>query len=131
MGVHMSQERLDEIWDRVEAGQSYREIADAVGRGLSTVRDHVNKHNGVRPQPRRVWSDRRLSAEEREEISRRLKAGDSFRKIGSDLGRAGSTICREVNANGGRNNYRAVKAERAVRRRAKRDRSSKLQTNNT
>ena len=40
--------------------------------------------------------------EEREEISRGLAAGDSIRAIAEALGRSPSTVCREVNANGGR-----------------------------
>jgi IS30 family transposase len=51
--------------------------------------------------------------EEREEISRGLAAGLSLRLIAEHLGRAPSTICREVSANGGRRRDRALVAERA------------------
>ena len=52
---------------------------------------------------------------DREEISRRLGAGDSYKAIAGLLGRAVSTISREVNKNGGRDVYRATAAqERAV-----------------
>ena len=66
----------------------------------------------------RVWDDwlargrrcgqsrLRLSLVEREQISRGLAAGESLRQIGRQLGRAGSTISREVAANGGRERYR-------------------------
>ncbi|WUS11417.1 IS30 family transposase [Streptomyces sp. NBC_01260] len=54
---------------------------------------------------------------EREEISRRLCAGDSYQSIAGLLGRAVSTVGREVNNNGGRDVYRAVAAqERALDR---------------
>jgi IS30 family transposase len=43
-----------------------------------------------------------MSFEDREEISRGLAAGDSLRQIAGRIGRAPSTITREVEANGGR-----------------------------
>ena len=66
----------------------------------------------------RERSELRLSLEEREEISRGLAAGDSIRAIAEGLGRSPSTVCREVNANGGRKKYRALLADRAACRRA-------------
>jgi IS30 family transposase len=54
---------------------------------------------------------RRLMAEEREEISRSLAKGESFQKIASHLGRAVSTIAREVTRGGcNRWTYRADRA---------------------
>jgi IS30 family transposase len=67
-----------------------------------------------------------LSLREREEISRGLAAGESLRRIAVGLGRAPSTVCREVTANGGRRAYRAVLAERQARRRARRPKRAKL-----
>jgi Helix-turn-helix domain len=65
-------------------------------------------------EPRR--SSLRLSLAEREEISRGLAAGEPVREIARRLGRAPSTVCREVAANGGRDQYRACAADRrAVR----------------
>jgi IS30 family transposase len=49
-----------------------------------------------------------LSLEEREEISRGLAEGVSLSEIAMRLGRASSTISREVAHNGGRTNYRAL-----------------------
>jgi IS30 family transposase len=58
----------------------------------------------------------RLSFVEREQISRGLAAGQSVRAIARALGRSASTVSREVNANGGRGRYRALRAhERAIR----------------
>ena len=54
----------------------------------------------------------RLCFEEREQISRGLSAGESLRWIGRELQRDASTICREVNANGGRDRYRALRAHK-------------------
>jgi IS30 family transposase len=61
------------------------------------------------------WKDRnprQLSLAEREEISRGLQRGDSFRVIAAVVGRHHSTIGREVNVNGGRVAYRAWRADR-------------------
>nr|WP_237554658.1 IS30 family transposase [Streptomyces sp. SID4948] len=61
-----------------------------------------------------------LTVGEREEISRRLCAGESYRAIASLLGRAASTINREVNRNGGRDVYRAIAAQGRALDRARR-----------
>lgn len=61
----------------------------------------------------------RLSAGEREEISRMLAQGRSFREIARFLGRSVSTISKEV-ASGGVNRYtyRATRAHKRARRKA-------------
>jgi IS30 family transposase len=63
---------------------------------------------------------------EREEISRGLSAGLAIRTIAAQLGRAPSTISREVNANGGRRRYRALQADRAAWAKATRPKACKL-----
>ena len=61
-----------------------------------------------------------LSLEEHEEIRVGLWSGESFRGIAARLGRAPSTVSREVARNLGRWRYRAVEAQaRAVRCRAR------------
>jgi IS30 family transposase len=89
------------------------------------LRKFIADAGGTRPTARER-SDLRLSLEEREEISRGLAAGDSIRAIGEALGRSPSTVCREVNANGGRKRYRALVADRAACRRALRPKRAKL-----
>ena len=76
------------------------------------------------PEP--VRSALRLSLAEREEISRGLAGGESLRAIARRLGRASSTVAREVAANGGRRRYRALPADRAALRRMRRPKPSKL-----
>jgi IS30 family transposase len=49
-----------------------------------------------------------------------------LRVIAAGLGRSPSTVCREVNANGGRRAYRALRADRAAQRRALRPKAAKL-----
>ena len=49
MGVHMTPDDHNQIWDLVEAGESYASIGKMIGRRLTTVREYVNKHHGRRP----------------------------------------------------------------------------------
>ncbi len=129
MGAHRSKEDHEQIWDRFDAGESWTAIGSAIGRRLTTVRDVVTRHGGRRPKRPTVWSDKRLSLPEREEISRGLVAGESFREISRRIGRAPSTVSREVGLNGGRSRYRAIDGEASVRERAKRSRITKLESN--
>ena len=90
-----------------------------------SLRKFLADAGGKRPTARQR-SELRLSLEEREEISRGLAAGDSIRAIAEALGRSPSTVCREVNANGGRRKYRALVADRAASRNALRPKRAKL-----
>ena len=56
-------------------------------------------------------SSRALTVGEREEISRGLATGVSFRQLGVQLGRPTSTVSREVGRHGGRRGYRAAVAD--------------------
>lgn len=94
-------------------------------RHPSTVRDLLKRCGGVRAAPRHRGRSR-LSLIEREEISRGLAAGESLRSIAVGLGRAASTISREVAANGGRDRYRALVADRVAWARAVRPKPTKL-----
>ncbi len=107
-----------------------RKIARRLGRESSSVRTMIEDCGGVRPVPRRRHP-RHLSFIEREEISRGVAAGESMCHIARRLGRAPSTVCREVTRNGGRGQYRAQRADRAALRRARRPKASKLALNST
>jgi IS30 family transposase len=123
--VRFSEEDKKTIWDMREAGVPVERIAKHVGRKNCSVRKFIADAGGRRPTPRER-SEKRLSFAEREEISRELAAGLSLRAIAEKLGRAPSTICREVNANGGRTKYRALQADRSALRRALRPKTAKL-----
>jgi IS30 family transposase len=123
--ARFSLEDRETIWDMREAGVPVKRIARHLGRQNSSLRKFIADAGGTRPTARER-SDLRLSLEEREEISRGLAAGDSIRAIGEALGRSPSTVCREVNANGGRKRYRALVADRAACRRALRPKRAKL-----
>jgi len=68
----------------------------------------------------------RLSVPEREEILLGLHHGLSMRAIARALGRAPSTITREVKANGGRESYRIWPAHQRARACTKRPKAAKL-----
>jgi IS30 family transposase len=70
-----------------------------------------------------------LTLAEREEVSRGLVLRLSVRTIAAGLGRAPSTISREINRNGGDTRYRAVKADTATWDRARRPKQCKLAGN--
>ncbi len=117
-----------EVWDRWQGGEAMRSIARRLGRESSSVRTMIEDCGGVRPVPRRRHP-RHLSVVEREEISRGIATGESLRQIAGRLGRAPSTVCREVARNGGRGRYRALRADRAAWRRAWRPKTAKLAVN--
>ena len=77
-----------------------KRIARHLGRQNVSLRKFIADAGGRRPTPRER-SELRLSLAEREEISRGLAAGYSSHSIAQSLGRAPSTVCREVKANGG------------------------------
>jgi IS30 family transposase len=70
-----------------------------------------------------------LSIAEREEISRGVVASRSLRSISASLNRAPSTVSREINRNGGRQDYRANVADEAAWSRAHRPKTCKLARN--
>ena len=92
---------IDAIWVRLRAGHSVKPTARTLGPPTTTVRSCLLRCGGIRPEPRHRGAGR-LSFEEREEISRGLAAGLSVRAIAVGLGRAPSTVSREVAGNGGR-----------------------------
>jgi transposase, IS30 family len=123
-------ERLSELerWRIAELsaqGWTTRLIAQEVGRGHGVVAKHLRLMRRP-PVPEPVRSALRLSLAEREEISRGVAGGESLRAIARRLGRASSTISREVAANGGRRRYRACRADTAAVRRVRRPKVSKL-----
>jgi DNA-binding CsgD family transcriptional regulator len=123
----LTPESIDRVWLRMRAGQAAKLTARELGLSVSTVRAYLLRCGGIRPLPRRRAVGR-LRLEEREEISRGLAAGHSLRAIALGLGRAPSTVSREVNANGGRR-YRAARADVAAWSRATRTKTCKLAGN--
>ncbi len=116
------------MWDRWEQGDSFHSIARLFDRGHSSVRRVLGESGGIRP-PQRSRSRLALTMCEREEISRGVVAGQSLRSIAASLGRAPSTVSRELKRNGGRRDYRASKADQSAWGRAPRPKTCKLAQN--
>ena len=114
-----------EIWDRWQRGEGLKLIGRVFGRTSSSIFQHLKPHGGIRPVPRQR-SRRALSLDDREEISRGVAAGVSLRSVARRLGRAPSTISRELRRNGGRRAYRAAAADRRAWDRALRPKPCKL-----
>src|SRR6266566_3501090 len=101
-----------EIWMRRGRGEPVWMIARHMGRRRRAVRAHVTSTGGVPPHmPQR--SRRELTMGEREELSRGLAVGESCRAMAARMGRAPSSVSREVRRNGGRECYRAALADEA------------------
>ena len=126
--ARFTEEERVEVWDRWQAGDTNRVIGRDLGRSAASIRAFVESWGGVRPPVRRR-SPQHLSLVEREEISRGVAAGDSLRMVATRLGRAPSTISRELARNGGRHRYRALHADRAALGRGRRPKPSKLAEN--
>ena len=121
----LSSREQQDIWRRYGIGESQRSISRTVGRDMGTLRRLIASTGGRQPADLRR-SPLRLSLSEREEISRGLVAGESCRSIARQLGRAPSTVSREIARNGGRGRYRACEAERIAFTRARRPKATKL-----
>ena len=119
MGKRFTEAEAREVWDRRQSGESLRSIGRRLGRSSGSIRAFVESWGGVAPRVR-CRSVCHLSVTEREEISRGLAAGESLRCIAGRLGRAPSTISRELARNGGRRAYRAHRADRDAWQRARR-----------
>jgi IS30 family transposase len=117
-----------QIFDRWFKGESQYAIARSLGRGHTSIQGVLSRTGGIRPRPRKR-ARRALSLAEREEISRGIVAGRSLRSIADGLGRAPSTVSRELSRNGGRRHYRAHAADQAAWDRAKRPKPCKLALN--
>jgi IS30 family transposase len=116
------------MWDRWQKGESLNSIAKLFDRHHSAIQGILSRSGGIRP-PQRRRSRRTLTLAEREEISRGVVAGLSLGSIAASLGRAPSTISREINRNGGRRQYRASNADQAAWDRAHRPKTCKLAQN--
>ena len=114
-----------EIWDRWQRGESLNAIGRLFDRPSSSIFNMLAPSGGIRPPPRQR-SRLALTLVEREEISRGLACGLSLRAVAARLGRAPSTISRELRRNGGAAGYRAVTADQAAWDRARRPKRCKL-----
>ena len=114
-----------ELWDRWKREESLKAIGRAFGKPSSSIYFLVAPHGGIRPAERRR-SRLALTLAEREVICRGVTAHQSARSIARLLGRSPSTVCREMNRNGGCDRYRAALADENAWARARRPKFCKL-----
>jgi IS30 family transposase len=118
-----------EIIRLAASGRTFAEIRDELDVGKGTVGRVVQSCGGVFRREQWECSKFRLSLDERVEIALGLEVGLSFTAIAAKLGRAVSTVSREVNGRGGRGGYRPVAAHRAAESAARRPKTTRLATN--
>ncbi len=128
--IYYSESQKALMWDRWQKGDTLHQIAKLFDRHHASIRGILAETGGIRPAPRRR-PKLALTLAEREEISRAVVAGHSLRSIAASLGRAPSTISRELNRNGGEERYRASQADQAAWDRARRPKTCKLAQNRT
>ena len=129
---HLHPRRLNgaekaELWRRWRQGESLQTIGRALGWVTKCMHYVVAGAGGVAPSPRHR-SRLALTLAEREEISRSVVQGDSCRAMGRRLGRAASTVSREVRRHGGRRGYRAAVADTRAWARSRRPKRCRLAT---
>ena len=126
--IYYSESQKALMWERWRNGDSLQQIAQLFDRNHSSVQRILAETGGIPPAPR-CRSKLALTLSDREEISRGLASGHSIHTLASQLGRAPSTISREINRNGGRRCYRASQADQAAWDRARRPKRCKLVEN--
>src|SRR6476469_561985 len=118
------------MWERWKQGWTLHQIAKLFDRMHGSLRGILAASGGIRPADRHR-AEVALSLAEREEISRSVVAGRSIRTIAALLGRAPSTVSREIKRNGGQECYRASQADQAAWDRGHRPKLCKLAQNRT
>jgi len=118
------------MWEHWRKGESLQQIAQLFDRNHSSIQRILAESGGICPA-RRCRSPLALTLAEREEISREVALGHSIRSIAKQLGRAPSTISREIRRNGGHECYRATQADRVAWDRGCRPKTCKLAANRT
>jgi len=126
--IYYTESQRSLMWDSWRKGDSLQQIAQLFDRNHGSVQRILAENGGIRPAQRRR-SRLALTLAEREEISRAVVAGQSIRSIATSLGRAPSTISREIKRNGDRETYRASQADQAAWDRAHRPKTCKLVEN--
>ncbi len=84
-----------ELWERWKKGEGLKAIGRVLGKPSSCIFSHLAVSGGVR-RPSRRRSRLALTLAERDEISHSLVAGRSVRSMALALGRAPSTVSREI-----------------------------------
>ena len=119
----------DRFWVLIGAGRPIAAAAAAVGVSQRQGYTWFGQRGGVKPSKITARSGRYLQLAEREEIAVGLAAGLGVRELARRLGRAPSTISREITRNAGVNRpraYRGVNAQAKADARAARPKPGKI-----
>jgi IS30 family transposase len=123
--IHYTDSQKALMSERWKQGDSLQMIAQLFDRNHPSIERILAETGGIRPAPR-CRSRLALTLAEREEISRSMVAGQSIRSVATRLGRAPSTVSREIKRNDGREGYRANQADQHAWDRARRPKPCKL-----
>jgi IS30 family transposase len=117
------------FWEGIRAGLLAGEAIQAAGLS-KRARDWFAAAGGVKANGPGPVSGRFLSVAEREEIALGLAQRKPVRQIARELGRAASTVSREVRRNSsGAGSYRALAAQSRAEQRGRRPKEAKLAGN--
>ncbi|MCO7225564.1 IS30 family transposase [Pleionea sp. CnH1-48] len=123
-----TREEKELVFDLWKQGAGYSDISRVIDAKPGSIFTILRDHGGIKPS-KRNRAIHHLTIEEREEIRAGLSAKMSIRSIAKMLGRAPSTISREIKRNRGRRWYKAVDADRRAWRMAKRPKLCALASN--
>ena len=126
--IYYTESRKAIMWERWRKGESLQGIAELFDHNHSSIQRILAETGGIQPAQRRR-SRLALTLAEREEISRSVAAGQSIRSVATRLGRAPSTISREIMRNGGQECYRTSQADQAAWDRGRRPKTCSLAEN--
>jgi IS30 family transposase len=126
--IYYTESRKAIMWERWRKGESLQGIAELFDHNHSSIQRILAETGGIQPAQRRR-SRLALTLAEREEISRSVATGQSIRSVATRLGRAPSTISREIMRNGGQVCYRASQADQAAWDRGRRPKTCSLAEN--
>lgn len=121
----LSDAQKQDLWGQWKRGRSLTEIARDLGRLPASIYGVLVANGGFAPPPRSRPA-RALTLADREEISRGLACGQSYRQIARSLARPASTISREVGRHGGPTRYRAGEADEQAWEAARRPKDCRL-----
>jgi transposase, IS30 family len=129
MGRRLSPEVRQAVIRLAAEGKTYRQIIDEAGVSMGGIISITKPMGGViRPEhwtPSSAW----LSLDDRVDIKVWMEAGEAFAEIGRRLGRATSTISREVGGVGGRGSYAPMARHRQAGERTRRRKPTRLGAN--
>ncbi len=114
-----------ELWDCRKRGESLNAIGRAFGQPSSSIYFLAAPHGGIR-SAQRGRSRLTLTLSEREVVCRGVTSHQSIRSIARLLGRAASTVNREMSRNGGYDRSRAALADENAWERIRRPKCCKL-----